>query len=88
MTTVQRVLDEAWSVACGGVIAYREHTIYQPADEEWGCPKCGEQDYFYILGDKDCKLLHVDDCVRCVACESEFSGQEVADRRAKKLSLL
>jgi hypothetical protein len=67
-----------------------KHTLYQPLDENWVCPKCGcGPDVFYIDespvdSDEGCLLLHDDDAIRCDACESGWSGKAVAKLMQKR----
>lgn len=58
------------------------HTKYQPTDEEWRCPKCGEDNKsFYIeesFGLEYCVKLHNDDRIVCFECDNEITGKEFA----------
>jgi Zn finger protein HypA/HybF involved in hydrogenase expression len=48
---------------------HAKHTVYQPKDEDWKCPKCGANNERFTICDTDasaeddCVLLHVaDEC--------------------------
>jgi hypothetical protein len=56
------------------------HTQYQPSDDKFQCPQCGEQAKFYVdawdeSNDPACTLLHVDDVVCCERCGGMWSGR-------------
>lgn len=64
-----------------------KHTEFNPKDEAWKCPNCGaDNGYFYKddSPDFDCEELHVEDCVRCESCASNWSGKKVAALMMKK----
>jgi hypothetical protein len=69
-----------------------KHTLYQPTDKEWRCPKCGaDSEKFYIYesasNDDSCSKLHCDDDVRCFACDSEWTGSRIASIMKKKANM-
>lgn len=69
-----------------------KHTKVQIPDGDWACPKCGEEDIFFIeITDEstaDCSLLHVDDEIVCRACDSVWTGAQIARMYAKKQNLV
>jgi hypothetical protein len=69
-----------------------KHTKFQPADDQWRCPKCGEDNkHFYIeesVGVGDCEKLHADDYALCMKCEYHGNGTKVANAIAKKCDLV
>ena len=58
-----------------------KHTKYQPMDEEWRCPKCGDDIYIEDIpidaGD-DCDLLHTEDWIVCRKCDMAMTGKQFA----------
>ena len=66
-----------------------KHTSFQPAENQFKCPKCGaESGNFYIdeSGDgahEECILLHIDDFCACTQCGYSASGAVVARALAK-----
>lgn len=63
----------------------RKHTKYQPDDEHWRCPKCGEkEDFFidnydvYVDDDEACTKFHEDDFCVCEKCNYGSSGKVVS----------
>lgn len=66
-----------------------KHTAYQPTDEDWRCPKCGQgsdgaNGGFTLDGKYDCYKLHTDDACMCYECGYEASGSVVAKLMMKK----
>jgi len=61
-----------------------KHTVYQPKDEEWKCPKCGADNNHFTIIDSaplvsdDCVLLHSTDECECTKCGYGGSGVSVA----------
>jgi hypothetical protein len=75
------------------------HTKYQPTDEEFRCPHCGKGPKDNPQGlvieenndesvSAECPQLHVDDYLRCYACDYEDNGRAYANRLAKKKDLV
>ena len=72
-----------------------KHTKYQPADEEWRCPKCSatsaegwtiyDQDGTQIDG---CEKLHNADLLYCEQCSHSETGQVFASRIARQKQLI
>lgn len=76
-----------------------KHTKYQPTDEEWVCPKCGEglnskSGGFVIwegvtdMEDSQCTSLHNDDYLKCQSCGYDCQGKDFAAYVVKKNSLI
>ena len=68
----------------------RKHTIFNPSDEEWRCPNCGNIDDF-ILEDPfstDCELLHKDDVISCNGCGCSYTGKQFCDILLKRKNLI
>ena len=64
-----------------------EHTMYQPGDANWRCPKCGakadEPKPFIIeepieSADPNCSKLHNEDYCLCSSCGFGGTGKKVA----------
>lgn len=68
------------------------HTEFQPSDDEWKCPKCGEDSINFVIeesvGNEDCNLVHKQDLCKCYACEYEASGLSVTTQLAKQCNLI
>lgn len=70
-----------------------KHTKFQPSDEQWRCPHCGDNAYnFYIESyqdeaDPDCGKVHVGDYVVCTSCKSDFTGDQATKAIAKNLHM-
>ena len=72
-----------------------KHTEFQPADEQWKCPKCqntneriGDSGFFIDEGpNPDCELLHDEDYIVCNKCKSSWKGKKLAGLMAKALNL-
>ena len=69
-----------------------KHTLYQPNDDEWKCPKCGRGDEsFWIdgsMGEGDCELLHNDDEIVCFECGYRTTGRKFASAIQKRKNLV
>jgi len=71
-----------------------KHTMYQPTDEEWKCPKCGSGDEHFDIQEPaefssdDCVQLHVNDELSCYNCGYGISGKEFASRLQKQKNLV
>lgn len=77
-----------------------KHTKYQPADDEWKCPRCGipvqtegGNDGFIIADPAynsscECELLHEHDILACAVCEYDISGRAFANRIHKAKNLV
>ena len=67
-----------------------KHTAYQPKDDEWKCPHCGEDECcFYIDlsapdSDYDCELIHAEDWIVCGKCDRGWSGATIAKKMQVK----
>lgn len=60
-----------------------KHTQFQPANDEWKCPKCGAGNEKFVIDesaskDEDCVLLHEEDTCYCYECELAWSGKKIA----------
>lgn len=69
-----------------------KHTMYQPLDEEWACPKCGETKEFVVDVRSDgygeeCGLLHNDDDLYCYTCDYRVTGKQFAKKLQNKNKL-
>ena len=73
----------------------KKHTAYQPANDEWYCPKCGEEaegvsggfiidTNWSLSADTDCEKLHTDDTCVCNRCGYGATGAVVAKQLMKK----
>jgi len=73
------------------MICTKKHTKYQPADDEWKCPKCGSEDVFIEDEDEfnviDCDLLHVSATVLCESCWYAESATKFVNRLIKQKNL-
>ena len=70
------------------MICDAKHTAFQPTDEQWVCPKCGDKENFYIdepdqEANEECDKLHNNDEVRCDKCGFGASGKTVASKLQK-----
>lgn len=71
-----------------------KHTLYQPTEEEWKCPRCGEVEDFVIDNgdlsymDDDCVLLHEKDAITCGVCGKFVSGKTFAKNLQKAKNLV
>jgi hypothetical protein len=72
----------AKKIQCGA-----SHTVYQPGDTKWRCPKCGvkgdDEKPFIVeepteAADSNCPKLHNDDYCVCSACDFSGTGKKVA----------
>jgi Zn finger protein HypA/HybF involved in hydrogenase expression len=76
------------------VACHAKHTVYQPKDEDWKCPKCGaNNEHFTIIdptpeADGDCVLLHATDECECTECGYGGAGVSVARALMKKENLV
>jgi hypothetical protein len=66
-----------------------KHAKYEPKDEEWKCPNCGEtdEDYFFIeesASDGECHLLHEKDLILCNRCGWSGTGKQFSSILIKK----
>lgn len=67
-----------------------KHTKFQPSDDDWKCPKCGDDsgnfaiNYLDDLADEDCNLLHDADEIACGKCGYGATGKNVARALEKK----
>lgn len=72
-----------------------KHTRYDPTDEEWACPRCGEAnpEHFYIYddapdADPDCPRLHADALIVCERCGYEGTGRALSLALRRKHNLV
>ena len=67
-----------------------KHTPYQPDNDHWRCPKCGDKTGEFVVdcspdeANEQCPLLHVDDECVCTACSYGARGSVVAKALAKR----
>lgn len=75
------------------VTCHAKHTTYQPPDDKWRCPKCGNDtkagaDFYIEEGAEDanpnCELLHAKDYLICNACAWGGTGASVAKSLASQ----
>lgn len=86
-------MSDEIKVECDG-----EHTTYQPTDAEFKCLKCGakpdsEPHGFYIdepdeAANSSCPRMHVNDGLRCYACDEFWTGKQFAAKLMKKHNLV
>ena len=69
-----------------------KHTKYQPTDEEWSCPKCGDSEWFVYDRDEsavdECGKIHSSDVLFCEKCNHSETGQAFALRLQRKQKLV
>ena len=74
------------------MLCTNKHTMYQPTDSEWKCPKCGSVDDFLIdnemLAENECELLHEKDLILCWKCSFSLSGKTFARRLIQEKNLI
>jgi DNA-directed RNA polymerase subunit RPC12/RpoP len=69
------------------------HTKYQPSDEEWFCPKCGDGAESFVIEESDsdsdeCEKLHNNDGLICYNCGHSESGKVFSSRAARKSNMV
>lgn len=70
-------------------ICKAKHTKYQPSQEEWKCPTCGEDNKHFIVEESDeksedgCDMIHEDDWIICDNCGYGESGFTTANKIRK-----
>ena len=72
-----------------------KHTKFQPTDDQWKCPKCGnaneltvDSGFFVDEGpNPGCELLHNEDYIVCGKCKSSWYGKKLAPLMAKAQNL-
>lgn len=74
------------------MICEGKHTVYQPTDDEWRCPKCGADNSLFSIeesfGHDECPLLHTQDQITCFSCGHGTSGSRFAGAIQKRKNLV
>lgn len=74
-----------------------KHTMYQPEDAEFRCPRCGaspDDEKPFVVEEPvdgsadDCSLLHEKDGCYCYACDYSCSGRTLAKKIATAKDLV
>ena len=67
------------------MVCKAEHTLYDPTQEEFVCPKCKAKCGIFCVdstpmdADTNCTRLHTDDELHCGACNYSTMGLEFAE---------
>jgi Zn finger protein HypA/HybF involved in hydrogenase expression len=70
----------------GKFLCGAKHTLYQPADEEFNCPRCGRKVGDFAIYEptegahEDCPELHDKGVVECIGCGYSTTGRAFAKK--------
>ncbi len=68
-----------------------KHTIYQPSQEEFCCPKCAAEAGDFCVDESEnyeCPDIHLSDLLICMKCKHETSGRTFVGRLLKRKNLI